>query len=157
MSALVVAVGGTCSSTEEQEAPVTATSAVDGAGGAACTTPGTRYLVERFLGDETTDAEKVVATYIAPEPLFQWFSTRERIGKEAANRSSLAGYFEERRRRGVRQRLETLTVSEVDAGHANFTFVITESTEAGSVVYPGKGATDCQSGKFIVWSEGSPQ
>lgn len=153
----LVAVAATCSGSEKNgPSPVTATHAVDGAQGSACTKAGARDLVERFLADETSDVGQLVATFIAPEPLFQWFSTRDRLGPQSTGRSSLAAYLEERRRRGVRQRLETFNFSGTEVGHTNFTFVIAESSGAGRVVYPGKGAIDCRSGRFIVWSEGSP-
>lgn len=98
-----------------------------------------------------------MATFIAGEPEFQWFSTRERTGMEvAADRSSLARYLEERRQRQVKQHLDEFQFNGVDGEHANFGFVITEGAGEANVTYPGKGAIHCSSGRIIVWSEGAP-
>jgi hypothetical protein len=96
----------------------------------------------------------VVDVYVAPEPAFQWFSTR--IEPDAMDRSSLSGYLEKRREQDLQQHVAEFTFNGVDGGHANFGFVIRESSPGGTLRYPGKGAIDCTTGKLIVWSEGSP-
>lgn len=121
-----------------------------------CSSATSRDLVARFLRADRADAKAVVELFIAPEPAFEWFSTRDRIQPEAMNRSSLSSYLAEREERNVHQSLEEFTFNGVDGGHGNFAFVIRESTLTESVRYPGKGAVDCTSGKLIVWSEGSP-
>lgn len=126
----------------------------------ACTSTGSRQLVEEFLdrAESGEDARLLVKTFIAEEPEFQWFSTRERIGMATAeDRSSLAQYLEDRRRRGVAQEIERFSFNAFDEdrgiGHFDFTIVETSDGET-ELRYPGKGALACDVAKIIVWSEG---
>lgn len=142
---------------EKAESPVGRTAAEDGER-AACGPSRAREDLERFLRSSSMDGDSIVATFIAPEPGFQWFSTRNRLGMEVAtDRSSLGRYFDERRARHVRQQLDSFRFNGVDAGHANLSFAITETSASGQLTYPGKGAIECASGKIVVWSEGAPQ
>ena len=102
-------------------------------------------------------ADEVVATFIAAEPRFEWFSTRERIGTDVATeRGTLAAYLDDRKRRGIVQRLEELTFNGIDGDHANVSFAIIETAGEATVTYPGKAAIDCETEKIMVWSEGGP-
>lgn len=122
----------------------------------ACTDDGARQLVEAFLASDR-EPDDTVASFVAPEPRFEWFSTRERSGMDvAADRSTLAAYIMDRRTRGVTQRLDELTFNGIDDGHANISFVIGESTSETTVTYPGKAAIDCGTEKLMLWSEGAP-
>jgi len=114
-------------------------------------------VISRFLGSEETDGDALVAAFVAPEPEFEWFSTRDRLGMEvAADRRSLAQYLTDRRRHGVRQHLTEFDFNGIDGEHANFSFVLDEGVGETILTYWGKGAVHCESGKIIVWSEGTP-
>lgn len=153
--ALAVGVAG-CDRAESQKA---ATPPDHGAAKAAsaCTSAGARDLISRFLADHSNSGD-LVEVFIAPEPDFEWFSTRDRVGMElAGDRPSLAPYLAERRRQGVEQHLAEFQFNGIDGDHANVSFTLAEGAGEDAVEYSGKAAIHCSTGKFIVWSEGTPR
>lgn len=115
-------------------------------------------MVSRFLSSDEADGDELVAMFVVPEPEFEWFSAQDRKGMDvAADRDSLADYLTERRRRGVRQHLSDFRFNGIDGDHANFWFTLAEGVGEKALIYSGKGAIHCESGKIIVWSEGAPR
>ena len=107
-------------------------------------------LVRRFIAAPGDAADDL----IAPEPAFEWYSARDRVGDAASDRSSLATYLAGRRQQAT-QRLVEFQDNGVDGAHRNFSFVIDETArDTTTVRFPGKGASIC-SGLIVVRSEGA--
>jgi hypothetical protein len=126
-----------------------------------CSADTTRMLVHSFVRDYSAGRVAAINRMWAPEPRFQWFSTRKpgaRLGAPAYVRSTLALYFRSRVR--VHERLR---VTKLGAGYdpqrriVNFAGKLVRSADD---IRPRrsqqdfKGAADCVSGRpmFIVWS-----
>jgi hypothetical protein len=80
-----------------------------------CTAVTTKALVQKFVRDYDSGQVAAIDRLWAPEPYFQWFSTRApgaRLGAAAYNRSTLASYFRAR----VRAH-ENLRVTKLGAGY----------------------------------------
>ena len=96
----------------------------------------------------------------APEPYFQWFSTRApgaRLGARAYDRATLSAYF-----RARTHAHEHLVLTQLGAGYdptrniVNFAGYLLRSADDVHSTTPHsfKGAADCRSGSpsLIVWS-----
>lgn len=85
--------------------------------------------------------------FFAPAPSFKWYSENGlREGPAAYDRTTLDAYLAKREREGDRLELMSVTPS----ADGNFGFVVRRAGELAE----SKGALDCQTGRFIVWSLG---
>jgi hypothetical protein len=102
-----------------------------------------RNFVEAYDQGEAGLADR----FFAPAGRFQWYSENDlRQGPEAYDRSTLDGYLTLRQQQG--DHLELVNVTPSDGG--NFAFTARRADK----LLPSKGAIDCRSGLFIVWSLG---
>jgi hypothetical protein len=127
---------------------------------AACTATATRATVHRFVADIDRGEASAAAQLFAPEPLFQWYSTRapgRRLGAQAYDRGTLASYFKTRVRAHEHLRLTKLD-ARYDAGRhiVNFSGTLVRTADGLRSTSPHwfKGAAACmQFGpSLIVWS-----
>lgn len=139
----LVAVVGACSA----ELP----SATAGAPDPCASVARLQVVVVAFLTDYNAGRTGLADRFFAPEPAFEWYSERTlRQGSAAFERSTLESYLQQRRADGDMLTLVTLEMNFVRDGVGNFGSVF----KRGSVEIQSKGAIDCRSGKFIVWSLG---
>jgi hypothetical protein len=126
----------------------------------ACTTATTKALVRSFVAAYDEGRVQAIDRMWAPEPYFQWFSTRApggRLGAQAYDRATLAAYF--RTRVHAHERLALIRLG---AGYdptrniVNFAGYLRRSADdiGSTTTHPFKGAADCRLGSpaFIVWS-----
>jgi hypothetical protein len=127
---------------------------------AACTPAATRVTLHRFVADIDRGEASAAAQLFAPEPLFQWYSTRapgRRLGAQAYDRGTLASYFKARVRAHEHLRLTKLD-ARYDAGRhiVNFSGKLVRTADGLQSNAPHwfKGAAACmQFGpSIIVWS-----
>jgi hypothetical protein len=123
-----------------------------------CTAEATKALVRRFVADYNGGRVAAADRLWAPEPRFEWFSTRgpgRRLGPGAYNRATLASYFRTR----VRVH-EQIRLTKLGAGYdpkrniVNFGGKIVRSADdLRPTPLDFKGAADCESGRpsLIVW------
>jgi hypothetical protein len=127
---------------------------------APCSAAATEELVNRFVRNYAAGRIVVIMRMWAPEPRFQWFSAgkpRERSGREARNRATLAAYFRARIRARERLRLTRLGAGYDAKRHiVHFGGKLIRSARDMRRRPPQdfKGAADCVSRHptFIVWS-----
>jgi hypothetical protein len=125
-----------------------------------CTATATKTLVRTFVRDYDAGRVAAVGPLWAPEPAFQWFSTRApgaRLGASAYDRATLLAYFRARARVH-----ENLRLTELRAGYdptrniVNFAGKLVRSADDLALGPPQdfKGASDCRDGRsqLIVWS-----
>lgn len=124
-----------------------------------CTAKATKALVHRFVADYNGGRIAAADRLWAPEPRFQWFSSRgpeRRLGSSAYDRATLSSYIRARMRFHERIRL-----TELDAGYdprrniVNFSGKLVRSADdLRPRLFDFKGAADCPSGQpsLIVWS-----
>src|ERR1022692_3900718 len=126
----------------------------------ACTAATTKTLVRAFVEDYDRGRVAAINSMWAPEPYFQWFSTRApggRLGVQAYDRATLAAYFRARVRIHERIVLTRLSARyDPNRDLVNFSGeVLRSADDIHSVApHPFKGAADCRSGSpsLIVWS-----
>lgn len=115
---------------------------------AVCGNPDTiTSRVRAFIEAYNRGKSGLADQFFAPEPAFQWYSENgRREGVAAYDRSTLAEYLTQREEQA--DHLELLNVTPSSGG--NFGFTVRRTAEP----LPSKGAIDCRSGLFIVWSLG---
>jgi hypothetical protein len=126
----------------------------------ACTAATTKALVRSFVADYDQGRVAAINRMWAPEPYFQWFSTRApggRSGAQAYDRATLVAHFRAR----VRAH-ERLVLTQLEAGYdptrdiVNFGGYLLRSADDihSPARHSFKGAADCRSGSpsLIVWS-----
>jgi hypothetical protein len=129
---------------EHEAAPRAAASTTTICGSHQALTSRVRAFVEAYDRGERGLADR----FFARAPVFQWYSERGlRQGAAAYDRSTLDAYLTGRERQGDRQDL--LDVTSSDSGR-DFTFTARRAGEE----FLSKGAVDCGSGLFVVWSLG---
>jgi hypothetical protein len=125
-----------------------------------CTASATTALVQTFVRRYDRGDVAGAARLWAPEPYFQWFSARPpgaRLGANAYDRATVAGYFRSRARAR-----EWLRITELHAGFdpqrniVNFAGKLVRSAADLTAGTPRdfKGAAACVNGDpvLIVWS-----
>jgi hypothetical protein len=108
--------------------------------------------ISEFLNAYNAGASGLTDQFFAPAPAFQWYSEPpNRLHDAAYDRSSLAAYLAQRHADGDHLTLESVSLSgdPVD-GIGNFGFVVVR----GSTPLQSKGAIDCPTRRFIVYSLG---
>lgn len=126
----------------------------------ACTAATTKALVRSFVANYDEGHVQAIDRMWAPEPYFQWFSTRApgaRLGAQAYDRATLSAFF--RARVHVHEHLK---LTQLGAGYdptrniVNFAGYLLRSADDihSTTPHPFKGAADCGSGNpsLIVWS-----
>jgi len=118
----------------------------------ACTAAATKALVRRFVANYDEGHVQAIDRMWAPEPYFQWFSTRApgaRLGAPAYDRATLSAYF-----RARAHAHEHLKLTQLGAGYdptrdiVNFAGYLLRSADDihSATPHPFKGAADCRSG-----------
>lgn len=108
-------------------------------------------LVSDFLTDYNSGTAGLADRYFAAAPSFQWYSEPpSRLSGAAYDRTTLEAYLQGRHAEGDRLTLASLQPNAVKDNIGNFGFVV----RRGVTDLQSKGAVDCGSGKFIVWSLG---
>lgn len=108
--------------------------------------------ISEFLNAYNAGQPGVTEQFFAPAPAFQWYSEPpNRLHDAAYDRSSLAAYLAQRHADGDHLTLESVSLSgdPVD-GIGNSGFVVVR----GSTPLQSKGAIDCPTRRFIVYSLG---
>ena len=131
--------------------------------GNACNTSQTTALVKRFLqafnrGDRATLNNRVWAGRL----YFNWYAVSAdpgaRVDAEARRRDTLMSYFAARHAAGERLVLTKLKLNGISAGgYRNFEFRLLRSADnlpGRGVLYAGKGASSCATGRLITWAMG---
>src|SRR5438067_2785869 len=110
-----------------------------------------RALITEFIDAYDQGETGLADRFFATGPAFQWYSEQPlREGSPAYERSTLEAYLRQRHADGDRLTVMSVQINSVSSGHGNFGFVL---DRAGTQL-PSKGALDCASHKFIVWSIG---
>ncbi|TMG63721.1 MAG: hypothetical protein E6H87_01005 [Chloroflexi bacterium] len=110
-----------------------------------------RALITEFIDAYDQGETGLADRFFATGPAFQWYSEQPlREGSPAYDRSTLEAYLRQRHADGDRLTVVSVQFNSVSSGHGNFGFVL---DRAGTQL-PSKGALDCASHKFIVWSIG---
>ena len=134
-------------------------------GGPTPTTSSTRcpattqvQLVRSLVAAFNAGNARAVNRLVAPEPAFQWFSAigpDERIGKRAADRSTLAAYIRRRHRHHDHLTLVRFG-SENEQGGIDLTLLLRRRADdyRPRNLIPAKQDSICASGRasLIVWS-----
>lgn len=121
-----------------------------------CSPEAVRSTVEAFLQEAQASPVRAVQQYIAPEPLFEWFSAEGRLGSDSRDRGTLVEFLKLRSTDAGQSELVHFERNGRGQGIAHFGFRIRRAEGDSSSVFPGKGALDCGSGTIVVWSEGAP-
>jgi len=110
-----------------------------------------RVLITEFIDAYDQGETGLADRFFATGPAFQWYSEQPlREGSPAYDRSTLEAYLRQRHADGDRLSVVSVQFSSVSSGHGNFGFVL---DRAGTQL-PSKGALDCATRKFSVWSIG---
>jgi hypothetical protein len=125
-------------------------------GDRACSSEGVRSIVEAFVREAQAAPDRAVQEFIAPEPLFEWFSAEDRIGGASRDRETLADFLRARHAGRGQSELVYFRDNGRRQGTAHFEFQIRNSEGDTSAVIVGKGALHCGSGTIVVWSQGPP-
>jgi hypothetical protein len=136
------------------------------AGGQTCAATHVRGQVMGFL-DAFNRGDAAAETYFAQEPTFEWYSDERRFGDlhespllDPRNRSSLGEYLLTRYRAGDRLTAETVTATtaatDAPTGRGPKVDVVMKLRHPLGMI-EGKGAYDCGSRAFMVWSLGDLQ
>jgi hypothetical protein len=123
------------------------------AGGDICEDPDrVRGLISEFISAYNNDGQAGLADrFFAPAPAFQWYSEQpRREGTAAYDRSTLEAYLRQRHADGDQLTLVSVQFSGVRGGIGNFAFVL----DREGAHLPSKGALDCSTRRFIVFSIG---
>jgi hypothetical protein len=134
---------------EPQKSPPGATA---GARNDICASPDqVRALISEFIDGYDEGQAGLVDRYFATAPDFQWYSEQPlREGGPAYDRTTLEAYLRQRHAAGDQLSVVSVEFNSVRGGIGNFGFVL----DRGGTRLPSKGALDCASRKFIVWSIG---
>jgi len=110
-----------------------------------------RVLVAEFIDAYDQGETGLADRFFATGPAFQWYSEQPlREGSPAYDRTTLEAYLRQRHADGDRLSVVSVQFSGVRSGYGNFGFIL---DRAGTRL-PSKGALDCATRKFIVWSIG---
>ena len=110
-----------------------------------------RALISDFIDRYNRGELGLADRFFATGPDFQWYSEQPlREGSSAYDRLTLEAYLVQRHADGDRLSVVSVQFNSVSSGHGNFGFVL---DRAGTQL-PSKGALDCATRKFIVWSIG---
>jgi hypothetical protein len=110
-----------------------------------------RALVSEFIDGYDKGQAGLADRYFATAPDFQWYSEQPlREGAPAYDRTTLEAYLRQRHAAGDQLSVVSVEFNSVRGGIGNFGFVL----DRGGTRLPSKGALDCASRKFIVWSIG---
>jgi hypothetical protein len=122
------------------------------AGSDICADPDrTRGFVSEFITAYNDGQAGLADRFFAPVPAFQWYSEQpRREGAAAYDRSTLEAYLNQRHADGDRLTLVSVQLNFVGGGVASFGFVLAR----GGTQLPSKGALDCSTRRFIVFSIG---
>ena len=140
---LATAVLAACT-TEDDPAPRASAGTTSVCGSRAALTATVRAFVDAYDRGEPGLADR----FFARAPVFRWYSENGlRQGAAAYDRSTLDAYLTARERQG--DHLDLVDVAPADAG-ADFAF----TARRGADEFLSKGAVDCSTGLFVVWSLG---
>jgi hypothetical protein len=108
--------------------------------------------ITAFLNSYNTGKPGMTDQFFAPAPAFQWYSEPpSRLHDAAYDRSSLTAYLAQRHAEGDHLTLASVSLSGAPVGGTeNFGFIVLR----GSTQLQSKGAIDCATGRFIVFSLG---
>jgi hypothetical protein len=108
--------------------------------------------ISEFLYAYNAGASGTADQFVAPARDFQWYSEPpNRLHAAAYDRSTLAAYLAQRHADGDHLTLESVSLSgDPVGGVGNFGFVVVR----GSTPLESKGAIDCATRRFIVFSLG---
>ena len=110
-----------------------------------------RALIAEFVDGYNKGLTGLADRYFAAAPDFQWYSEQPlRDGASAYDRTTLEAYLRQRHADGDQLSVVNVEFNSVRGGSGNFGFVLDRS----GTRLPSKGAIDCASRKFIVWSIG---
>lgn len=110
-----------------------------------------RTLISEFINGYDNGQPGLADRFFATAPDFQWYSEQPlREGASAYDRSTLEAYLRQRYADGDRLAVVSVQFNSVRGGIGNFGFLI----DRGGTQLLSKGALDCRSGRFIVWSIG---
>ena len=139
----------TQSAGEPETSPSTATSE---AGNGICANPDElRNLISEFIDAYDKGQPGLADRFFANAPAFQWYSEQPlREGASAYDRTTLDEYLRQRHADGDQLTVVSVDFNSVRGGIGNFGFVL----DRRGTRLPSKGALDCASRKFIVWSIG---
>ena len=120
----------------------------------SCSAEAVRNLADEFLRAYTAGEPGLTERFFAPADEFQWYSEPPgRLKADAYDRSTLDAYLYRRHIEGDELELVEFVFNgyraEDETSHFGF-FALRDGTER----LDGKGAVDCRSGSFIVWSLG---
>jgi hypothetical protein len=117
-----------------------------------CADPGqVRALIGEFIEAYDQGEPGLADRFFATGPSFQWYSEQPlREGSPAYDRSTLGAYLQQRHADGDRPTVVSVQFNSVRSGVGNFGFVLSR----GGTDLPSKGALDCATRKFTVWSIG---
>ena len=108
-------------------------------------------LIVEFIDAYDQGQAGLADRFFATGQAFQWYSEQPlREGTPAYDRSTLDAYLRQRHADGDRLTVVSVQFNSVSSGHGNFGFVL----DRGGTKLPSKGALDCATRKFIVWSIG---
>jgi hypothetical protein len=107
-------------------------------------------IVRSFLTAYNAGEQRLADRFFAPEGMFQWYSeSGRRKGGAARNRSTVNAYLRTRHAEGDQLTLVSLTLSGTGG---DFAFSVRRPGTPEPI--PAKGALDCDSRRFTVWSVG---
>ncbi len=139
--------------------PASSTSASTG-----CSPSQTTAVVERFLQAFNRGDRGVLNNEVWGGRLyFDWYAVTtapgSRVDADARRRDTLMNYFAARHTAGERLSLTKLKLNGVTGGgYRNFEFRLLRSANdlpGGEVLYAGKGASSCATGRLITWVMGT--
>jgi hypothetical protein len=126
-----------------------------------CTASQTRSLIQRFVLAFNRGDSPTLNRIWDSEPGFQWYSVGndpgQRIAGDAYRRETLLRYFAERHAAHERLSPVRIQINGASAGYSHFEYRVLRNADdlpAGQVVFDGKGAASCYTGKLAVWSMG---
>ena len=108
-------------------------------------------MISEFIDAYDRGETGLADRFFARAPSFQWYSEQPvREGAPAYDRTTLESFLTQRHADGDRLTVVSVEFNSVRGGFGNFGFVL----DRGGKALPSKGALDCASRKFIVWSIG---
>jgi hypothetical protein len=128
-----------------------------------CRPAQTTALIHRFLTAFNREDRGVLNNQLWGGKLyFNWYAVTAdpglRVNPDAQRRDTLMNYFAARHAAGERLTLTNLKLNGVTgAGYRNFEFHLLRSANdqpGGQVLYAGKGASSCRTGRLTTWVMG---